>query len=316
MPDWDTSQVTSMSSSFGKQYQFNGDISAWDTSSVTDMRYMFIHSGSFNRDISSWDVSNVALMTSMFHNAYSFNQDLSGWDVRNVTDMKYMFTYARSFNQDIRAWSVNSGASFFRMFYGTTLMKAAPYNAPNNPTVAWFTVPDTTAPTLSGVSISSSNSTSSKAVPDDVVSLTFTASETISSPTVTFSSGGASVNGTVTVQNTSANTWRASFAANANDTAGPVTYSIAFSDTAGNAGTAVTSTSDGTAVGMVIDTGAPTLLSSTPSDNSAGTTLDQNIVLKFSENVIAGSGDIKLFERSGNKLVESFTVSSSMISGA
>ena len=158
--------------------------------------------------------------------------------------------------------------------------------------------------------------TSSKAVPDDVVSLTFTASETISTPTVTFSSGGASVNGAVSVQNTSANTWTASFAANTNDTAGPVTYSIAFSDNAGNAGTDVTSTSDGTAVAIVIDSGAPTLLSSTPSDNSAGATLDQNIVLTFSEDVIAGSGDIELFERSGNTLVESFTVSSSMISGA
>ena len=177
-------------------------------------------------------------------------------------------------------------------------------------------LPDTTAPTLSVVSISSDNSTSTKAVPDDVVSLTFTASETISTPTVTFSSGGASVNGTVSVQNTNANTWTASFAANANDTAGPVTYSIAFSDSAGNAGTAVTSTSDGTAVAIVIDSGAPTLLSSTPSDNSAGATLDQNIVLTFSEDVIAGSGDIELFERSGNTLVESFTVSSSMISGA
>lgn len=89
-------------------------------------------------------------------------------------------------------------------------MRGAPYYAPDTPNAAWFTAPDTTAPTLSGVSISSDNSTSSKAVPNDVVSLTFTASETISSPTVTFSSGGASVNGTVTVQNTSANTWTAS----------------------------------------------------------------------------------------------------------
>ena len=78
------------------------------------------------------------------------------------------------------------------------------------------------------MSISSNNSTSTKAVPDDVVSLTFTASETILSPTVTFSSGGTSVNGTVTVQNTNANTWTASFTANVNDAAGPITYSIVF----------------------------------------------------------------------------------------
>ena len=177
-----------------------------------------------------------------------------------------MFAYARAFNQDIRAWSVNPSASFFRMFFGATLMNAAPYNAPaNRANVAWFTVPDTTAPTLSGVSISSDNSTSSKAVPNDVVSLTFTASETISSPTVTFSSGGASVNGTVTVQNTSANTWTAVYTANANDTAGTVSYSIAFSDTAGNAGTAVTTTTDTSSVAVVIDTVLPCLLYTSPS---------------------------------------------------
>ena len=45
MPDWDTSQVTDMSSSFGRQSQFNGDITLWDTSNVTSMRSMFLNSG-------------------------------------------------------------------------------------------------------------------------------------------------------------------------------------------------------------------------------------------------------------------------------
>jgi methionine-rich copper-binding protein CopC len=147
------------------------------------------------------------------------------------------------------------------------------------------------------------------------VSLTFTASETISSPTVTFSSGGASVNGTVTVQNTSANTWTASYTTSANDTAGPVTYSIAFSDTAGNAGTAVTATNDSSGVAVVIDSDLPTLLSSSPSNGSKSAKLDQNIILKFSEDIIAGSGQIKLFD-SSDQLVEAFTVSSSIILGS
>ena len=316
MPDWDTSQVTNMSASFSSKTQFNGDISAWDTSSVTDMSYMFTYARAFNQDISSWDVSNVRAMNNMFLNAIAFNQDLSGWNVSNVTNMKYMFTYARSFNQDIRAWSVNPSASFFRMFFGATLMNAAPYNAPaNRANVAWFTVPDTTAPTLNGVSISSVNSTSSKAVPNDVVSLTFTASETISSPTVTFSSGGASVNGAVTVQNISANTWTASYTTNANDTAGPVTFEISFRDTAGNVGTVVTATNDSSSVAVVIDSDLPTLLSSSPSNGSKSVKLDQNIILKFSEDVIAGSGQIKLFDNN-DKLVEAFAVSSSVISGS
>ncbi len=174
---------------------------------------------------------------------------------------------------------------------------------------------NTSAPTLSNVSISSNNTNSSKATPTDIVSLTFTASETISSPAVTFSSGGASINGTVTVQNTSANTWTASYTTNANDTAGPVTFGISFSDTAGNAGTAVTATNDSSSVAVVIDSDLPTLLSSNPSNGSKSVKLDQNIILKFSEDIIAGSGQIKLFD-DNDKLVEAFTVSSSIISGS
>ena len=45
----------------------------------------------------------------------------------------------------------------------------------------------------------------------------------------------------VIVYNTSGNTWTAVYTADANDTDGAVSYSIAFSDTAGNAGSAVTS---------------------------------------------------------------------------
>ena len=59
----------------------------------------------------------------------------------------------------------------------------------------------------------------------------------------------------------------------------------------------------------------PTLLSSSPSDNAASTRIDQNIILTFNEDVVAGSGDIELFEGNGT-LVEAFTVSSSMISGS
>ena len=115
-----------------------------------------------------------------------------------------------------------------------------------------------TAPTLSSVSIASNNSTTTQAVADDVVTLTFTASETIATPVVTFNSGGATITDTsVTYANTSGNTWTAAYTANASDTEGTISYSIAFSDTAGNAGTAVTSgtgsvTFDGTVPTMAI----------------------------------------------------------------
>ena len=177
-------------------------------------------------------------------------------------------------------------------------------------------LPDTTAPTLSSVSIASSNMTNTLVNPGDDVTLTFTASEAIGTPVVTFKSGGAAVtDSSVVYSNTTGNTWTAVYTANANDTAGTVSYSIAFSDTAGNAGTPVTTTSDSSSVAVVIDTDLPTLLSSVPSDNAASVKLDKNIILTFSENITAGSGQIKLFD-GNDKLVEAFNVSSSIISGA
>ena len=133
---------------------------------------------------------------------------------------------------------------------------------------------DGTAPTLSSVSIASNNSTNTQAVADDVVTLTFTASEAISTPVVTFKSGGAAITDTsVTYANTSGNTWTAAYTVNASDTSGAVTFSIAFTDTAGNAGTAVTATSDSTSVTASLDTTAPTLSSVSIVTNNAITSV-------------------------------------------
>ena len=113
---------------------------------------------------------------------------------------------------------------------------------------ATVTFMDTSAPNLSNVSISSNNPDASKAMPGDIVTLNFTASETIQSPSVTFLSGGAVINDTVTIQNTNAENWKASYSVNADDAFGLITFGISFSDIANNSGTSVSTTSDGTSV--------------------------------------------------------------------
>ena len=141
-------------------------------------------------------------------------------------------------------------------------------NTNTNASISWLY--DGTAPTLSSVSIASNNSTSTLAKADDVITLTFTASEAIATPVVTFQSGGAAITDTsVTYVNTSGNTWTAAYTANASDTSGAVTFSIAFTDTAGNAGTAVTATSNSTSVTASLDTTAPTLSSVSIATNNA-----------------------------------------------
>ena len=62
---------------------------------------------------------------------------------------------------------------------------------------------------------SSDNTNTLKARPGDLVTLTFTASEPISTPTVTFASGATTVNGNVTVQNIN-DTWTADLTPKAN----------------------------------------------------------------------------------------------------
>ncbi|SJZ63166.1 FG-GAP-like repeat-containing protein [Sediminibacterium ginsengisoli] len=110
---------------------------------------------------------------------------------------------------------------------------------------------DKTVPTLTAVTIASSNSNTAKAKAGDVVTVSFTASETIITPVVTIAGAAASVT------NTSGNNWTATYTMAGGNTAGAVTFNIAFGDAAGNSGTAVTATTNSSSV--VFDETAPTL---------------------------------------------------------
>ena len=122
----------------------------------------------------------------------------------------------------------------------STFTDAASNNNTAAPQFNWTY--DSTVPTLSGVSLASSNATATEGFAGDVVTLTFTASETITTPDVTFKSGGADITDTsITYANASGNIWTAAYTVSANDTAGAVSYSIGFNNSVGNAGTAVTS---------------------------------------------------------------------------
>jgi hypothetical protein len=130
-------------------------------------------------------------------------------------------------------------------------------------------VKDTTAPTVSTVSIASNNASNTVAGVGNVVTLTMTANEMIKTPVVTFKSGGAAVSdSSVTYTNTSGDTWTAAYTVESGDTAGAASYSIAFNDTSGNPGTAVTSGSGSVSV----DASVPTITSSIVSSVNDGVT--------------------------------------------
>ena len=116
MPNWDTSSVTDMSSTFEGYAQFDGDVSRWDTSSVATMSVMFKGASSFNQDIGNWNTAEVTNMNGMFFIASAFNQDIGNWNTEKVTDMYYMFFEASAFNQDIWGWNTAEVTAMNGMF--------------------------------------------------------------------------------------------------------------------------------------------------------------------------------------------------------
>ena len=229
MENWDTSLVTSMSSAFRSNTNFNGDISGWDTSAVTDMAGMFYAASAFNQDISKWQTSKVTSMWSMFR-ATAFNQDLSQWDTSAVTNMGAMFWATTAFNQDIskwvtsavtnmsqmfdgavafdqeiRGWDVTSVTNFFFMFNGATAFAAKYSTAPAfaiTPTAAFFTPPASSDATLSALTLSSGSLSPSFA--SGTLAYTALVSNSVSSLIVTPTTNDA--NATATVNGASAAT--------------------------------------------------------------------------------------------------------------
>jgi gliding motility-associated-like protein len=122
---------------------------------------------------------------------------------------------------------------------------------------------DKTTPTLSSVNIVSNNANTSRAKTGNIISVSFTAAETITAPTVSIATH------TVTAINTSGNIWTAIYTMTASDAEGSVPFNIAFSDVAGNAGSTVSSTTNSSSV--VFDKTAPILSTVTIASNNTNT---------------------------------------------
>ncbi len=101
---------------------------------------------------------------------------------------------------------------------------------------------DGTTPSLSSVNLSSNNASTTVSKVNDVITLTFSASESISIPSVSFTSGGQAVTDSASVTSLGGNNWRARYTTNTSDTEGSVAYVISgIHDQAGNNGSTVTS---------------------------------------------------------------------------
>ena len=125
---------------------------------------------------------------------------------------------------------------------------------------------DKTVPTITTASIASNNSSGDElAVPGNIITLTIVANEDIVEPTVTIATQSATVSIGSDAQN-----WSAVYTMTENESNGTIPFSIAFTDSAGNAGvtqTALANDADGNSVNY--DKSQPVLSNVTlTSDNS------------------------------------------------
>jgi hypothetical protein len=119
---------------------------------------------------------------------------------------------------------------------------------------------DHTAPTLSSVLLSSNNINSAYAKEGDVISLNFTASEAIETPSVAIA-GHA-----VTITDLGSNNYNATYQLTNTDTEGTIPFTIEFKDIVGNTATTVSTSTDAKTV--TFDRTVPTLSSVLLSSNN------------------------------------------------
>ncbi|TXK36404.1 T9SS type A sorting domain-containing protein [Pontibacter qinzhouensis] len=165
---------------------------------------------------------------------------------------------------------------------------------------------DQTPPTLTAVTLASSNPNPALAKPGDVVTLSFTASEAIAAPTVTVASHA------VTATAAGTNAFTASYTLTAADAAGAVPFTIDFADLAGNTGTRVTATTNASSV--TFDKIAPSITAIARQQPIEQTTSASSLTFRvaFSEAVTGlDAADFTLTQVSG-----SFTTGAVSVAGS
>ena len=117
---------------------------------------------------------------------------------------------------------------------------------------------DRSVPTISTASIASNNANGSElAVPGDVITLTVVSNENIISPSITIANQSATI-----IAGADAENWSATYSMTENESNGPISFEIVFSDSAGNSGVDVTTiTNDADGNNVTFDKSKPVLSS-------------------------------------------------------
>ncbi|MBI5003901.1 DUF5011 domain-containing protein [Candidatus Kaiserbacteria bacterium] len=205
--------------------------------------------------------NNASTTLAKVGNTLSFQLNLSGTPSATSTPVINIFgmgttsmsgsgaawTYSTT---SVSAWT--TGNITFNMGWGGTAGEATTTFQSTASTTFTHVVFDKTLPTLSAVTMSSSNSSTTLAKVGDIITLTATSSEAISTATITIGGHAATF-----ANVTASTTWKGTYTVQSGDTNGAQAFTADFSDYASNAGTQVTTLSSGAAV--YIDTTGPVI---------------------------------------------------------
>lgn len=154
---------------------------------------------------------------------------------------------------------------------------------------------DKTSPTLSTVTIASNNATTSLAKTGNTVTLNFTASEAIGTPTVTIAGN------TVTATSLGSNKYSATYTLTNSDAEGIIPFTINYTDLAGNAGATVSTITDSKTVNF--DRTIPTLPTITFTSNNSNTKIAKEgdvVTLNFTSSEAIGTPSVTIAGHTAN----------------
>jgi methionine-rich copper-binding protein CopC len=316
-----------------------GDISNCDVTGITDMSDLFypddfwlpgggcpngvdiycdLSAQGVDQNLSTWDVSNVTNMSNMFRNANFTNGGLGSlvWsNTSSVTDMSRMFSWTHGLTS-VSLLDTRNVENMASMFETNSIMYS--------PTLTSVSLPKTGNVINMSKMFKSSNKLTTVSLPEmgkveDMSQMFFGASGLTS----------ISLDDTSSVTDMSemfSSTYIAYPFFNPFIDLPPVfaqdirnfdvTSVSNFDDMFKNAtgmiskfGATANWNTTPTSAWFVPDTVAPTLSSSSPADNAIGVAVDTDITLTFTENIIAGTGNISLYDSDDN-LIQAFDVAS------
>ena len=223
-------------------------------------------------DITGCDVSGIQDFSQLFYNRTSFDQDISNWDVSSGTNFSYMLANT-SFDSDISGWDMGSATNIAGMFASNTAF--------NRDISSW----DVSSVTLFNQVFSGASF-----------------NQDISSWDVSSGTTFRAMFENNTVFDNDISSWSVQSGA---DLQSMFNGASAFKTTFSVDNTPPLSFFTG-------DVTAPTLASSSPSDDATGVAVDANIVLTFSEAVDAETENIVLKQASDGSTIETFDVTSAV----